>query len=90
MGEHFIDSLLEATRRDALAVETCARHAHVKTVLRTAQARREHALVLAGLRMVRRAATHLLGAVARVLALGVRILSAGRPDPAGALLPGDL
>ncbi len=90
MGERFIDTLLESTRRDALAVETCARHAHVKTVLRTAQARREHALVLAGLRKVGRAATRLLGAAARVLALGVRILSAGRPDPAGALMPRDL
>ena len=90
MGEHFIDRLLESTRRDALAVETCARHAHVKTVLRAAQARREHALVLAGLRKARRAATHLLRAVARVLALGVRILSAGRLDPAGTLLPRDL
>ena len=90
MGERFIDSLLESTRRDALAVETCARHAHVKTVLRIAQARREHALVLAGFRKVGRAATHLLGAVARVMALGVRTLSAGRPDPAGTLLPRDL
>ena len=90
MGERFIDSLLESTRRDALAVETCARHAHVKTVLRAAQARREHALVLAGLRKVARAATRVLGAAARVLALGVRILSAGRPDPDGALLPRDL
>ena len=90
MGEHFIDRLLESTRRDVLAVETCARHAHVKTVLRLAQARREHVLVLAGLRKAGRAATRLLGAAARVLTLGVRILSAGRPDPAGALLPRDL
>ena len=90
MGERFIDRLLESTRRDALAVETCVRHAHVKTVLRTAQARREHALVLAGLRMVRRAATRFLSAIARVLTLGVRILSAGRPDTADALLPRDL
>ncbi len=90
MGERIIDRLLESTRRDALTVETCVRHAHVKTVLRTAQARREHALVLAGLRKVGRAATRILGTAARVLALGVRILSAGRQDPAGTLLPRDL
>ena len=72
MGERFIDRLLESTRRDGLAVETCARHAHVKAVLRLAQDKREHAMVLAGARRVLRAATRFLGATARVLGLGFR------------------
>ena len=49
-----------------------------------------HGLGREGLRKAGRAATRILGAAARVLTLGVRILSAGRPDPAGALLPRDL
>ena len=72
MGERFIDRLLESARRDVLAVETCARHAHVKAVLRLAQDKREHAMVLAGARRVLRAATRFLGATARVLGSGFR------------------
>lgn len=72
MGERFIDCLLESTRADAVAMETCARHLQVKSALRLAQDKREHAMVLAGARRVLRAATRFLGAAARVLGLGFR------------------
>ena len=72
MGERFIDRLLEHMQPDAAAVETTARHLHVKTALRLAQDKREHALVLAGLRRVHQAAARVLRAAARVLCLGFR------------------
>lgn len=72
MGERFIDRLLEHMQPDAAAAETTARHLHVKTALRLAQDKREHALVLAGLRRVHRAAARVLRAAARVLCLGFR------------------
>ena len=70
MGERFIDEMLAHLQPDAAAAETTARHLHVKTALRLAQDKREHALVLAGLRRVHPAAARVLRAAARVLGLG--------------------
>ena len=72
MGERFIDRLLANMQTDAVAVETCARHLQVKSALRLAQDKREHAMVLAGARRVLRAATRCGTQEARVLGLGFR------------------